>query len=234
MTVLSKRLLEIAGLCRESDILIDVGCDHALIPVSLLEGNSISFAVASDINEGPIRAAEKNAKNAGVSDRMRFVVADGLKGLDPADPLFSKKKIALLISGMGGPLIEKIIKEGENILPLIERFVFSPHSKITEFRRFLGENGFSIRKEVLIREDGKYYFIICCKRGEDTCRDKTDYELGPGFFDEKNDIKREYLKARSETFRNLCENPAIKGEKREEIKEKLLLYEKAAQIYGID
>ena len=44
----------------------DIGCDHALVPVSLLVTESVSFACACDIKEGPLQAAKENAKRFGL------------------------------------------------------------------------------------------------------------------------------------------------------------------------
>ncbi|MBO4374009.1 MAG: SAM-dependent methyltransferase [Lachnospiraceae bacterium] len=231
MINLSKRLKDLSELCTDCDVLLDIGCDHALIPISLLEKNLISLAVASDINRGPINAAMKNAREAGVFDRMRFIAADGLKGIDMAGPDFEEKKSLLLISGMGGPLIEKIMTEGKDKAVKIGSFVFSPHSKVSGFRRFLGKSGFSIRDEKLTFDDGKYYFLISCKNGPDMCKSELDYELGPFFFRDKYDEKRNYLLHRLAVFDGLVRNDAIKGEKRDLLEKKRILYEKAVDLY---
>lgn len=231
MIRLSKRLEEIASECAGCDLLLDIGCDHALIPVSLLEKESIRFAIASDINSGPLEAAKKNAGEAGVGERMRFVISDGLKNIDLLDPGFPPDKTTLLISGMGGPLTERILKEGKEKIESIGNFVFSPQSKIADFRRFLGRNGFFIKNEKLAQDDGKYYFLISCKKGEDACKDDLEYELGPDFFDEKSVEKEAYLNLRLRTFRDLSHNKDIKGESRRGIEEKLSLYEKAVKKY---
>ncbi|MBQ7464840.1 MAG: SAM-dependent methyltransferase [Lachnospiraceae bacterium] len=231
MILLSKRLEDIAAACEGCDVLIDIGCDHGLIPVSLLQKDSIRFAVASDINTGPLESAKRNAFEAGVSGRMRFVVSDGLAKIDLSDQLFSGKKTTLLISGMGGPLIEKIINEGGKKIEGIGNFVFSPHSKLADFRKYLGRSGFFIRNERLTKDEGKYYFIISCIRGEDACKDEQGYELGPGFFCEKSIEKAEYLKFRLNNFRDLSDNKNIKGDRRQEIEYKLRLYEKALREY---
>ena len=154
-----------------------------------------------------------------------------MKEIDLSDPVFSGKETTLLISGMGGPLIERIINESREKIGSIGSFVFSPHSKIADFRRFLGENGFFISDEKLTRDEGKYYFIISCKKGEDACKDDLEYELGPGFFRGKSREKTDYLEYRLKNFRELSDNKDIKGSRRQEIKRKLLLYEKAMQQY---
>ncbi|MCR5651936.1 MAG: class I SAM-dependent methyltransferase [Lachnospiraceae bacterium] len=233
MTDLSGRLKDIAYECTDSDILVDIGCDHALVPISLLESGGISFAFASDINKGPIEAAKRNALAAGVEDRMNFIVADGLSGIDTSDPMFANKKTALLISGMGGPLIEKILLQGQEVLPLFEKFVFSPHSKIGDFRRFLGKNGFSIRHEKLTKEEGKFYFIMFCTPGDDMCGNDMEYELGPGFFEEKYEEKRDFLVRNLKVNEDLCRNEAIPPQKKAETEKMRLMYKKAVKIYDM-
>ncbi len=231
MIRLSGRLEKIASFCSNCDILLDIGCDHALIPVSLLESGRISHAIASDINKGPVEAAKKNALKAGVSDRMTFIVDDGLKGIDPGDSLFKGKNCLLLISGMGGELIEKIISEGSDRLDIISGFVFSPQSKLEEFRRFLGRSGFHIEKEKLVREDGKDYFIIVAKKGSDACRYDMDYILGPYFFDDRDPVKRDYLEKEVRIYGKLFENEAIEKSRKDEIEKLFHLYERAVERY---
>ena len=88
---------------------------------------------------------------------------------------------AFLIAGMGGELIEKILAEGSEKAARFESFVFSPHTKVPEFRCFLGRNGYCIRDERVMSEDGKFYTIIKAEHGEDACHDSFDYEFGPLF-----------------------------------------------------
>ncbi len=231
MILLSERLEKIASLCEGCDVVVDIGCDHALIPVSLLERGKISYAIASDINKGPIEGARKNAERCGVEDKMRFVIADGLKGIDAKDDIFKDKDTALIISGMGGELIERIIKEAPAGVDFIREFIFSPHSKHEGFRRFLGDNGFHITGESFVREDGKYYFIIKAVRGADACQSDSDYELGPGFLESRDEIKGQYLHEKYRLFEGLCQNPAIRGEKREYNMSRLQIYERAIRRY---
>ena len=66
---LDERLSSIGSLVREGTLLIDVGRDHAYLPLALLKSGKIAGAVASDINEGPCKRAELNARLAGLSSK---------------------------------------------------------------------------------------------------------------------------------------------------------------------
>lgn len=56
---LTDRLMTIAELCKGSDAVIDVGCDHAKLPIYLIENNIVNRAIATDIRQGPVDNAQK-------------------------------------------------------------------------------------------------------------------------------------------------------------------------------
>ena len=55
---------------REGAFLIDVGTDTAYLPIALLKSGKIAGAIASDINEGPCKRADMNARLAGLSSKI--------------------------------------------------------------------------------------------------------------------------------------------------------------------
>ena len=70
--------LALAASFVSGDTAADVGTDHAYIPVYLIKSGRCRRAVASDINEGPLNNAIKNAAAYGVSDKIDFYLSDGL------------------------------------------------------------------------------------------------------------------------------------------------------------
>ena len=75
---LDPRLSCAAEMVRRDSVVADIGTDHAYIPVYLLTNGISRFAIASDINKGPLGRARLSADKYGVSDKMRFTLADGL------------------------------------------------------------------------------------------------------------------------------------------------------------
>ena len=71
------RLASAAELVRQNAIFADIGTDHAYLPLFLLESGRINFAYCSDINEGPLASARKNAEERGMVDKMDFILTDG-------------------------------------------------------------------------------------------------------------------------------------------------------------
>uniref|UniRef100_UPI00402758DF tRNA (adenine(22)-N(1))-methyltransferase TrmK n=1 Tax=Eubacterium sp. TaxID=142586 RepID=UPI00402758DF len=55
MFELSSRLEAVASLVRKGSSLADIGCDHGYLPVYLVMNGIIENAVASDINDGPLK-----------------------------------------------------------------------------------------------------------------------------------------------------------------------------------
>ena len=50
MNCLSERLLHIAAQVHEGHVLADVGCDHAYLPILLVQQGRMKQAIAMDVN----------------------------------------------------------------------------------------------------------------------------------------------------------------------------------------
>ena len=59
--ILSSRLSKIASLIPKGKRVCDVGTDHAYIPLYSLINNDSPYAIAMDINKGPLEVAKNNA-----------------------------------------------------------------------------------------------------------------------------------------------------------------------------
>ncbi len=173
MIKLSKRLKTIADMCGHGRGIADVGCDHAYIPIFLIQNGRFEHASAIDVNAGPLNGAEKNARSEYVYDKMDFCLSDGL--VSYPEELDDE---VLLIAGMGGRLMAQILAESEKRTEQFERFVFSPHSELAEFRYFAGTHGICIDAEQTVSEDGKQYTVISAVHGSDSCTDECEHEYG--------------------------------------------------------
>ena len=66
----------------------------------------------------------------------------------------------VIIAGMGGDLICKILKAKPEFLIEGKEFILQPQSEWFKIRRLLKEYRYQIEKEWFLKEDGKYYVII--------------------------------------------------------------------------
>lgn len=149
------RLQAAAGYARNGSFIADIGTDHAYLPVYLLESGISSGAVATDINRGPLDRAAVNIAAAGLADRVVLKLTDGLYGVEEYSPR------DIFILGMGGELIARILADSDYIKNEDIRLVLQPMTRQAALRRFLADNGFCVEDELLVREDGRIYQLIC-------------------------------------------------------------------------
>lgn len=163
MVVLSKRLAAVAELVPQGARLLDVGSDHAYLPLFLLEDKRINFAVAGEVVQGPYQIALTNVKAAGRTSQVSVRLANGLSALLPEDHLDT-----VVIAGMGGGLIADILAEGQKELSDIRRLVLQPNNREDELRTWLNRSGFQILAEDIVEDCGKFYEIIAAEKGQQT------------------------------------------------------------------
>jgi len=154
MNIPDARLMTALPYIRRGDRVIDVGTDHAYLPIYLVSEGLVSCALACDINQGPIDSARANIREAGLSGRIDTRKTDGLTGTEDFSP------DDILIFGMGGELIVRILSDAPWIRDGEIRLILQPTSRAAVLRRWLFENGFLITGETLSYE-GKYYQTIC-------------------------------------------------------------------------
>ena len=156
---ISNRLLKCAELIPACDTVADVGTDHGYLGIWLLQKGLCRRVIASDLRAKPLDSARKNAALYGVDDRMTFLQSDGLREFIPGS--FQ----TLVLAGMGGDLISRILEEASWLEGGAYRLILQPQSAANDLRRFLGERLWSIDREVLVR-DGHFLYSVLAVRPE--------------------------------------------------------------------
>ena len=151
---LSSRLAAAAALVTPGNRLADVGTDHGYVPIALCEQGTIPCALALDVREGPLSAARRNIAAAGKQEQVETRLSDGLIALAPGEA------DTVLLAGMGGALIQRILGEGAPALAGVRELVLQPQSEIPAVRRFLRLSGYEITHETVVKEDGKFYVVL--------------------------------------------------------------------------
>ena len=168
---MNKRLLAIASLAQDGIGLVDVGTDHGYLPAWLAKNGYHGELFASDINEGPLMAARRTAAESGVSECIRFLLCDGLSHCPP-DAVDT-----IVIAGMGGDMIVKILDEAEWCMDPRYRLILQPMTKAEVLRYWLVYNGFSIRSELIV-DDGGLYQILSAGFGGRTVLNDAELFIG--------------------------------------------------------
>ena len=169
---ISKRLCTAASYVRNGAVVADIGTDHAYLPIYLTLEGKVSGAYASDINQGPIERANENIKKYGLEDKILTRVAPGLDGIENVKPT------DIVICGMGGELIVKILQNSSYIRQNGIRLVLQPMTHVSEVREYL-QNDFSTIAENIVFEDEKLYQVLCLQYdGEFHPLSSIECELG--------------------------------------------------------
>ena len=134
----------------------DIGTDHAYLPIYLVKEGLVSSALAADINEGPILSARANIAAAGLEEQISTLRTDGLHGVKPFAP------DDIMIFGMGGELIVRILEEAEWVKDEKIGLILQPMTRASVLRAWLLQNGFAITGESITFED-KYYQTVAAR-----------------------------------------------------------------------
>lgn len=159
MIKLSKRLQRIADYITPNNRIADIGSDHALLPVYLLQSGRCPSAIAGELNDGPYQAARRQASDANVTDRLQVRQGNGLSVLNAGEA------DTVTIAGMGGSLIREILEAGHAAGKLegVKELVLQPNVGEDAVRLWLREKGWYLAAESILEEDGKIYEVLHAK-----------------------------------------------------------------------
>ena len=171
--MISKRLELVASFVPQGAVLLDVGSDHAYLPIELVERGQIEAAIAGEVVDGPYQSAVKNVEAHGLNEKIQVRLANGLAAFEEADQVS-----VITIAGMGGRLISRILEEGLDKLANVERLILQPNNREDDLRIWIQENGFQIVAESILEEAGKFYEILVVEAGQMKLS-ASDVRFGP-------------------------------------------------------
>lgn len=183
---LSPRLSKISSLIPKAMAVADVGTDHGYVLLSLLMEKRIEHAIAMDVNPMPLKRAEKNMLDYGYFNQCEFRLSNGLENLK------ANEADVIVIAGMGGLLIRDILTRGRDVITPQTRLILQPMIAAPELRIHLYENGFNIENEYVVREENKFYNIICASRGNNEYTDEDIY-IGKNVMKNSPDVFNDYI-----------------------------------------
>lgn len=187
----------------------DIGCDHGYYTEYMLKNGLCEEALISDISAPSLKKAEILLKDYIAAGRVKSACADGLKDTD-------KDTSLVLIAGMGGMEIIKILSEG--FIP--QKFVFQPMKDSPALRKFLVKSGARITLDKTFLGGGYFYDVI---KGE---RDGGDEYSPDEFIYGRDNLKNpsaDFLKKLDDEEKKTAEylKNAVKESASEPLKKKL-------------
>ena len=189
--ILDTRLRAAADMVPEGARLADIGSDHAYLPIALCLEGKIEYALASDINEGPVASARANVAKNGLSGKIEAIRADGLdKARD-----FAPDCITVL--GMGGKLIVTILERAEWVRDERITLVLQPMTHAEILAEYLAEKGFNVTDERIVsvgeRDDRIYRIIKASFDGKKRDLSEVDALVGKINLERRDEVTRRYI-----------------------------------------
>ena len=195
---ISKRLEMVASFVNEDAFLMDVGCDHALLDIYLYNNRKKINIIASDVNELPLEMALNNLKKYNLEKKIKLIRQNGIENID-------RNIDTIVLSGMGTSTILDILFKNPLKLKNVSNIIISSNNDYFILRKTMVNNGFYIKDERIVFENGKYYPIILFNKG---FKDYNDFMLkyGPILLSNKDVVFIDYIKYLITKKRNILMN----------------------------
>lgn len=206
----SQRLNFLRNLIPLDKKVIDIGTDHAYLPIMLYQKGIIKV-MGSDIHQKALDMAYKNIISHNLELDIPLVLSDGLKDID------TKDYNTLVLAGMGFMTIKHILDLKDKLEPINTIYIQS-NNDYNKLRSYMNENKWILKNEYIIEEKKIIYHIMEYERGEEKLREE---EILFGKRQEKY-VKYYQLELNKlEKILNLI--PKYQKEERKIIKHKILL-----------
>ncbi|GAA0181952.1 tRNA (adenine(22)-N(1))-methyltransferase TrmK [Clostridium sediminicola] len=219
--IISDRIKNIAKLVDECYSIVDVGTDHAYLPIYLINKGVVKTAIASDINKGPVLRAQENVKKNKVDNFIQCRHGAGLQTVKPCEVDIA------VIAGMGGNLIRDILEDDIAVVQSLKYLILQPVQNPEVLREYLYRRGYNIIDEELCYDEGKYYEIIKAKLiGKNNKIEKRNinYTIGEKLIQKRHPLVREYISFRIDKYKKIISFINDDGESSSKRKNQLLQY----------
>lgn len=231
---LSKRMQAVADLVTVGNKVVDIGTDHAYIPIYLIEENKSPAVIAMDINEGPLKIAESHIKEKHFQDKIEVRLSNGFEKLK------AYEADTAVIAGMGGALVIRILDTYRNVTDSLKEIILQPQSELAKVRQYLLTEGFAVVEEEMVIEDGKYYPMMKVLPKKNTVEmwNEAELEYGKLLLEKKHPILRQFLerelRIRKQILEKLCEQEGANIElRKEEVQGEIKIIQKGMEYYDL-
>lgn len=208
----------------------DIGTDHGYLGIYLLQSGAARHVIACDLRKDPLENARRNAKLFGVDGEMEFRLSDGLEKILPDEV------DTVVMAGMGGDLIQKILSQ----CPWRKReglqFILQPQSAGNVLRRWLCEDGFEIQREEPVQDGHFLYTVMELRQGEPSPLTPGTEYASPALLASKSPLVGTYLarveNALQETVRGLTNAEKQRPERLSYFRQALLEIQEMRKNYA--
>lgn len=180
------RIDKIVEFVDENKIVADIGSDHGITAIKIYEEKKPKKVIATDISKESLQKLVDKLQHSRYD--IETIVTDGIRDLP-------KNIDEIIISGMGGYLISKIIKNGIDVAKSADKLILQANNSLDHLRKFLHSEGFEIIDEANVYEENYIYTIIVTKYTNQVNKyDNNDYYIyGKKNIENKDELTIKYI-----------------------------------------
>lgn len=217
--ILDDRLKACAAFVRDGAKLVDIGTDHAYLPIWLARAGKISHAIAADVKSAPLEIAQKNILKYNADDLVVVRLSNGLSKISRNDV------DEVVIAGMGGHTIVSILDKCDWIEDPAVHLILQPMTADNVLREFLFKRNFNIIKEVAVKSSNHVYTVMLVQfKGKAFAWHQVDTYIGKL---DASSCAYEYLQRQIRHLRNKKNDPNVN---KDELKR--IIYEISNHVGG--
>lgn len=198
---LKARLAALAAFVPPGSVVADIGTDHAYLPVYLIRKGLAGRVIAVEKRPKTMEGARRTLAEYDHGGRIELRCGDGLGPLRLEDGVD-----CVVIAGMGGRTICRILAKSREKLDWFDRFLLQPMQDSVLLRRWLVANGMCFSFEKLAREGGHIYEIMVVKRGKQRIFNSLLYELGPCLLRDGDPLLEPFIGKKIRRCRSMIES----------------------------
>ena len=186
----------------------DVGSDHALLPIYLLENKKIKWCQAIENKNGPYVRMKTAINEAGFSSFVDCSLSDGLDELnDEVD--------SIVLAGIGGLKTIEILEKNKHKLHHVDSIIVDPHRDIAKVRKYITSLGYIIEDEKVLCEDKIYYSIIKFRKSNVKVNySESQYLFGPINLIKREEVFIDWLNLQKKKVNDILNGPMLDKAKR--------------------
>ncbi|HBA37480.1 MAG TPA: hypothetical protein DCY94_02025 [Firmicutes bacterium] len=194
MIKISSRLSSLIKYIHPEDKIMDVGCDHAILDIYLVQAGVVKNIYVGDVNPNALANGKENIEKYELSANIFPILSYGIEKISEYDI------DTLIISGMGAKTIVDILDSPN--LDRVYKLILQANNNYAELRRFLASKNYQIVLEEIVVDGKKTYVnIVALKSSKEISYSEVEYELGPIF--SKDSVNLEYFKNLLEINRSI-------------------------------
>ena len=183
---INERLRKALSFVPECDCMVDIGSDHGYASIYAVQNGIAKKVIATDISVPSLAKTKKIVSEFSLESNIECRAGNGFEVLAKGEASVA------FIAGMGAELIADIIECSDDVARSFDCMVLQPMNSAEPLRRRITNIGYRIDAEGIVLENGKFYQILKCSRGECTLSD-IECELGTYVFKEHIPLATEYI-----------------------------------------